>query len=59
MKDTLSLTEIEEKLQDLKSKKRRLKEELDNLDTEIIGLKILLDKAKEKVNYQLAQSRER
>lgn len=58
MKDDLTV-KMEEELQTLRLKKRRLKEELNNLDTEIIGLKILLDKAKEKADYQLAQSRER
>ncbi len=55
MKKDFSQTEIEEELQNLKSKKKRLKKELDDLDTEIIGFKILLEKKLEEARYKLYQ----
>lgn len=36
--------EIEFKLNDLKNQKKKICKEIDQLDTEIIGLKILLEK---------------
>lgn len=56
MKQEKSLEDLERELEEFQSKKRRLVKELNNLDTEIIGLKILLEKKQNEIRYQLYQN---
>jgi predicted nucleic acid-binding Zn-ribbon protein len=56
MKQEKSLEDLERELEEFQSKKRRLVKELNNLDTEIIGLKILLEKKQNEIQYQLYQN---
>lgn len=56
MKQEKSLEDLERELEEFQFKKRRLVKELNNLDTEIIGLKILLEKKQNEIRYQLYQN---
>ena len=48
---------LEKDLQDLKVLRRRLSKEMDDLDTRIIGIRLAIDRAKEKERYQTDQDR--
>lgn len=52
-----SILELENNLQDLKNKRCKLSKELSNLDTEIIDIKITLDRIKERERILIDQER--
>lgn len=51
--------DLEKSLLDLKTQRRKLVRDLDDLDTKIIGIKLQLETIKEKERYQLNQDRDR
>lgn len=55
MSNSISLLEAD--LQELKTLRRRLVRELDDVDTKIIGLRLKLEAAKEKERYDIDQER--
>lgn len=53
----MSISNIRADLDDLRNQRRKLNKELEELDTKIIGIKLLLEKAIERERYQLDQDR--
>ena len=51
--------DLEKDLADLKTQRRKLVRDLEELDTKIIGIKLQLETIKEKERYQLDQDRSR
>lgn len=52
-------TDLEKDLLDLKTQRRKVVRELEDLDTRIIGIQLQLEKIREKERYQLNQDRDR
>ena len=55
----MNKVDLEKDLTDLKTQRRKLVRDLEELDTKIIGIKLQLETIKEKERYQLDQDRSR
>lgn len=53
------VSNLEKRLQDLRSRRRLMTKALIDLDTEIIGLQLNLEKEKKEARYQRDQQREK
>jgi hypothetical protein len=55
--NNISVSELETSKNILLNKKRKLSKQIDDIDTEIIGINLLLEKERIKERYQLEQKR--